>query len=223
MRVRDVFELEIASAIFFVEGGEPTRSWHVRNGHPPEEFADLEGLRGVSELRLIPNKLTDIVITKKELIPDKVAFPQLWVADEDYKNLKMSITFNTQFVILGRCILQFDLVFGSDHKVLGMDNNISLVRNATIEPKGEVILRRLDTLEDWSFNRAFRAYVPILIRVVNPIIRFNVDLTTDDRVPPSYSDVFINITGVVQVMNSALKYIGYAREDEQEIEDWEMV
>lgn len=215
--------MELASAIFYVQGGIATRSWHQRNGHDPIEFPDLDGIRSISDLTLQPGRRTDVILSKKTLIPVRDAMPQLWVADVNYENLNFKMTFNTQFSILGRAIMQIDVILGSTERVLGLNSNITLLRHATIQPVGELILRPLEDLETWNYNRGWRAYVPVLIKVANPVIIINVNVSTKADIPPAFDDVFINITGVVQVMNSFLKYLGYAGEEETSSEDWELL
>lgn len=213
----------MASAIFYVQGGIATRSWHERNGHPPVEFPDLDGIRATTDVRLQPNKKTDVILSKQEVIPVRDAVPQLFVADVDYKKLALTMTFNTQFTILGRCVMQLDIVMGSDYQVLGLSTDLAIVKNASFQPMGPVILRPLDELETFGYNRAWRAYIPVVIKLANPVIKINFSLTTNSAIPPSFDSVFINVTTVVQIMNSFLKYIGYAGEDDSLTEDFEFL
>lgn len=196
----------------FARGGLSWRSWNVDNTRPTENFDNINGIRAETSMTLKPGN-NDVVLKKSTDLNYAASTADLHVYDVDYDFLHTQITFNTRFFISGKAILQVDFVVHCDeHECMGSSAIFNLVPNNTIVQLAPPIVKALDYVIKYDYMRSWRAFIPVMIRLVNPTIVLKVDVNTDAVVPKNYANVKVDITCVVQLMNSVIKYLGYGGE-----------
>lgn len=221
MRITDTFELEIAGAIFYIQGGSRWRSWNIRHDHPIENFFPLPGLKGIAS-QTIRKGDNEIAIKKTEELDNSRSDGLITVADVDYDFLRTTVSFTAGFKVVGKMILQLDFDLVSSHQLLGLQSSFVMDSTPSVASLGVPLVRNLRNDVDWDFNRSFRAYIPVAIRAADPQFHFRLEYKTNQTLPPLYDRVTIDITVIVQVMNSVIRYLGYGEEDE-ELDDWETI
>lgn len=213
--------MELCGAIFYVQGGTQWRSWNIRHDHDTEDFPALKGIRGTANAVLKPGK-NEISIRQTEDLNSAKSSGSMVVKDVDYKMMRSEINFITSFTITGKMLLQVDIELESDFECLGLSNGLVLERTDLVQPLGVPRIRNLAFGKLFDFNRSLRAYVPVSIRGANPTFHLKLQYETDQRIPISNARVTIDVTCVLQVMNSNINYLGYG-EEENDAENWEII
>lgn len=199
-----MFDIEIAGTLFYVQGGRQWRSWNVRHDHPVENFQPVYGLKADTTVLLKPGRNEIALRNSVDTNTASRSDGYIQVHDVDYEFLRTVITINTGFSLRGRVILQIDIELTSQLELLGLRSDFEVKTTKSIVPLGPPHIRNLDGATDWDFNRSWRAFVPVLIREANPALEFTLIYQTKVDEPPKVDRVTIDITCIVQLMNSVL-------------------
>lgn len=196
----------------YARGGLQWRSWNLDTTRPTENFDSVNGIHAETSMILKPGT-NDVALKASSDINYAASTADLHVYDVDYEFLHTKITFNTRFFVLGKAILQIDFdVHCDEHECMGSSAVFSLIPNKTIVQLAPPIVKALDYVDKYDYMRSWRAFVPVAVKLANPTIEIKVDVNTRSDVPKNYANVKIDITCIVQLMNSVIKYLGYGGE-----------